>query len=99
MTLDLGKSHEWIRSELERRRPIADSMASLIDYCAAENPHADWQGFWSLPYADLSPLLAWLKRPFQEEPPTRPLHGLWFGLFNPCPDGHTPVADIYVCGR
>jgi hypothetical protein len=23
---------------------------------------------------------------------------LWFGLFNPCPDGRTPVADVYVCG-
>jgi hypothetical protein len=26
------------------------------------------------------------------------LPGLWFGLFNPCPDGRNPVADIYVCG-
>lgn len=27
-----------------------------------------------------------------------PLKGLWFGLFNPCPDGRTPVADMYVSG-
>ena len=51
-----------------------------------------------LPYAHLSPLLDWLQRPFREEPPNTPLKGLWFGLLNPCPDGRTPVADIYVRG-
>ena len=30
--------------------------------------------------------------------PTVTLKGIWFGLFNPCPDGRNPVADIYVCG-
>jgi hypothetical protein len=39
-----------------------------------------------------------VQTPFREEPPDAPLKGLWFGLFNPCPDGRTPVADLYVCG-
>jgi hypothetical protein len=43
-------------------------------------------------------MLEWVRQPFREEPPAAPLKGLWFGLFNPCPDGRTPVADIYVCG-
>ena len=42
-------------------------------------------------------MLEWIQTPFREEPSKARLKGLWFGLFNPCPDG-TPVADIYVCG-
>ena len=98
MGVDLSKAHGWIVSEVARRRSIADSMSSLIDRCEAEHPHSDWSLLRSLPYADLSPLMRWLQLPFREEPPARPLKGLWFGLFNPCPDGHTPVADIYVSG-
>lgn len=43
-------------------------------------------------------MIDWVKRPFRDEPPIFPLRGLWFGLFNPCPDGRNPVTDIYVCG-
>jgi hypothetical protein len=69
-------------------------MAALIDQCEAARPHPDWTKLRALPYADLSPLVEWIR----EEPPATPLNGLWFGLFNPCPDGRTPVADIYVSG-
>ena len=98
MGLDLGKTYGWIVSELAQRRSIAESMNSLIDQCEAARPHRDWLRLRTLPYADLSPLLAWLQQPFREEPPARPLRGLWFGLFNPWPEGHAAVADIYVCG-
>lgn len=98
MGLDLGQMHGWIVVELARRRPIAKSMAALIDQCEAGHPHRDWAKLRALPYADLSALLDWVQTPFREEPPAVPLKGLWFGLFNPCPDGRNPVADIYVCG-
>jgi hypothetical protein len=98
MGIDLGRIHDWIVGELALHRPIAESMAALIDECEAARPHPDWVRLRALPYADLSPLLAWVQQPFREEPPAAPLRGLWFGLFNPCPDGRTPVADIYVCG-
>jgi hypothetical protein len=98
MSLDLAQTHHWIVAELKHRRPVADSMAHLIDRCEAACNHPNWSDLRSLPYADLSPLLAWIRVPFLDEPPVRPLRGLWFGLFNPCPDGRTPVADIYVCG-
>jgi hypothetical protein len=96
--LDLGQMHGWIVDELARRRSAAESMAVLIDQCEAARPHPDWAKLRALPYADLSQLLEWIQKPFREEPPQVPLKGLWFGLFNPCPDGRTPVADIYVCG-
>jgi hypothetical protein len=98
MELDLGLTHGWIVAELARCRPVAESMAALIDQCEAAHPHPDWARLRALPYADLSPLLEWIQKPFREEPPTAKIKGLWFGLFNPCPDGRTPVADIYVCG-
>lgn len=98
MELDLAEMHAWIVAELARRRPIAESMTALIDRCDAECPHPDWAAFRELPFGDVSPLLDWVQTPFRDEPPEAPLKGLWFGLFNPCPDGRTPVADIYVCG-
>ncbi len=98
MRVDLGQMHGWIVDELTRDRPVSESMASLIDQCSAAHPHPDWAKLRALPYADLSELHDWVQRPFSEEPPEKLLKGLWFGLFNPCPDGHTPVADIYVCG-
>jgi hypothetical protein len=96
--LDLAQIHGWIVNELARCRPVAESMTVLIDHCEAARPHPDWAKLRSLPYADLSALFEWVQEPFREQPPAVPLRGLWFGLFNPCPNGRTPVADIYVCG-
>lgn len=98
MGLDLAQMHRWIVREFARMRPVLESMASLIDQCEAARPHADWASLRALPYGDLSPLVEWVQQPFRAEPPDRPLRGIWFGLFNPCPDGRTPVADIYVGG-
>jgi hypothetical protein len=98
MKLDLGQTHDWIREELTLQRPIAESMTDLIDKCEAARPHPDWEWLRAIPYADLSLLAKWIQKPFREEPSPVPLRGLWFGLFNPCRNGRTPVADIYVCG-
>lgn len=98
MGLDLAQMHYWIVGEIARRRPVADSMAALIEQCEQARPHSDWAKLRALPFADLTPLIKWVQEPFRQEPPAVPLRGLWFGLFNPCPDGRTPVADIYVCG-
>lgn len=98
MELDLGQMHGWIVGELARGRPMVVSISALIDQCEAGRPHPDWAKLRALPCADLSPMFDWVQKPFREEPPAAPLRGLWFGLFNPCRDGRTPVADIYVCG-
>jgi hypothetical protein len=98
MGFDFVQVHGWIVGELARCRPVAESMAGLIDQCETARPHPDWTKLRVLPFADLSPLLEWVREPFHEEPAEIPLKGLWFGLFNLCPDGRTPVADIYVCG-
>lgn len=96
MEIDLAAMHGWIVKELACKRSIAESMESLIDLCEQARPHSDWDKLRALPYADLTTLTGWIQSPFQDEPPVRPLRGLWFGLFNPYSDG--PVADIYLCG-
>lgn len=98
MAINLAQAHGWVQSELARHRSSAESMSILIDKCEKAHPHSDWQVLRSLPFGDLSPLLNWLRLPFQEEPATSLLRGLWFGLFNPCRDDGSPTADIYVCG-
>ena len=97
MSLSLGQMHDWIVAELAARRPVAESMARLIDECEARKPHADWTKFRELDFADLTELVEWMEAPFQFEPPEKPLKGLWFGLHNPIHEG-TPVADIRVSG-
>lgn len=92
-------AYRWIITELEHRRPVAESMARLVDLCEATCPHPDWSKLRSLPYADLAPLAQWLERPFRHQPHSVPLRGLWFGLFNPCRlPLLKPSADIYLCG-
>jgi hypothetical protein len=95
--LELQSISGWIQAELRHGRPIDESMAGLLDRCDSAHPHPDWDRFRALPFADLDPLVNWLRRPFVEQPSKTPLRGLWFGLFNPCPDGE-PVADIRVNG-
>ena len=60
MGLDLGQIHGWIGGELARRRPVAESMAALIDECEAARPHPDWHQLRSLPFDDLSAVVMWL---------------------------------------
>ena len=98
MELDLGEMHAWLVQEYARKRSVGESMDALIDRCEAVRPHPDWARLRALPYSDLSALREWIEQPFRDEPSDAPLKGLWFGLFNPCPDGRTPVADVYVCG-
>ena len=97
MPFKLSTTFGWIVKELARKRSVSDSMLAIIDKCEKALPHRDWGLFRTLPYSDLSPLVDWIQSPFRQERPSHPLRGLWFGLFNPCPDGK-PVADVYVCG-
>ena len=98
MDFDLDKMHGWLVAEYAPQRPIGESMHTLIDHCDLLRPHPDWAKLRALPYSDLSGLREWIEKPFREEPSDSPLKGLWLGLFNPCPDGRTPIADLYVCG-
>ena len=98
MGLDLAQMYDWIVAEFERGCSLDDSMVAIIDQCDKARPHSDWAKLRTLPFADLTRLTNWVQEPFRNEPPKVPLRGLWFGLYNPCLDNQTPVADIYVCG-
>ncbi|MEM9353320.1 MAG: hypothetical protein AAGA92_09930 [Planctomycetota bacterium] len=98
MGFDLAQMHGLIADLVSHKLSVAESMLALIDECEHGRPHPDWSKLRELPYGDLSPLIDWVQEPFREEPPPVPLRGLWFGLFNPCLEDNTPVADMYVCG-
>ncbi len=97
MGIDLATSYGWAVEELGRDRTVAESMNSLIDRLEAARPHPDWASLRSLPYSDLTPVVAWLRRTFSHYSPETPLKGLWFGIFNPC-RGNEVASDMYVCG-
>ncbi len=88
---------QWIINELAQHGSVAASMSRLIDRCEAARPHADWAKLRSLPYGDLARLESWIARVFRNNPPSRPLRGLWFGLFNPIRRNET-LADLHVVG-
>jgi hypothetical protein len=90
--------HAWILRELQDHRPLGESVNRLIDHCEDLRPHPHWASFRQLPFNDVHPIVEWLERPFRDEPPTIPLRGLWFGLFNPLSDSEEVLADIYVSG-
>src|SRR5260370_31577722 len=76
---------------------LSIKMGLVIDACESGVKHPDWSKLRALPYDHLGAMQAWIRRPFEQEPPTVTLAGLWFGLFNPVYDGR-PVADVYVSG-
>lgn len=98
MGIDLSKAHALVVAEVRRPGTVDAAMERLLDWCESEHPHPDWKKLRTLPFGQLDSMVDWLGGAFQGGRPRAGLQGLWFGLFNPCPDGKTPVADLYVCG-
>lgn len=98
MSLKLSQTFDWVAAELGRQRPVAESMAALIDQCEGAHPHPDWGKLRALPYADVEPVSAWVVHSFVEDSPDIPLRGLWFGLCNPIRGKGNTVADLRLSG-
>jgi hypothetical protein len=98
MEMDFLRIHKWLAKKLKQSTSVADGMNGLIDQCEKELSHPDWAKLRHIDHGNLTSLRSWLETPFRVEPPTKPLKGIWFGLFNPCHADGTPTADIYVCG-
>jgi len=97
MALDLAKAHGWVAAEVRDSRPVDDSMQRIIAQCAAAAPHRDWDRLSALDFDDVGPLREWIETSLVDEAPDAPLHGLWFGIFNPV-YGDGPTADFYISG-
>ena len=95
--LDHASVFAVIQEHLHSPSPVAERMAAVISICERSVPHPDWATLRKLPYNRLAPMRAWLRRPFEEEPPPMPLAGLWLGLHNPRRSGET-TADIRLGG-
>ena len=97
MLMEIGRVARIIRSHLLQENPLTYDMSAVINVCEQCVPHPDWHMLRKLPYDDITKLNEWLQSIFIEEPPEKPLSGLWFGLFNTT-SNNIPVADMYVGG-
>lgn len=97
MSIDFAALHGLIAAEIAATNDMAASMQRVIDACARQAPHSDWDRLRALPYDGLDDLRDWLENVFAVDPPRAELAGLWFGLFNPVYQGQV-VADLHLCG-
>jgi hypothetical protein len=97
MGLDHAGVFATILRCLESPAALSIKMGLVIDACESGVKHPDWSKLRALPYDDLGAMQAWIRRPFEQEPPTVTLAGLWFGMFNPVYHGR-PVVDVYLAG-
>lgn len=89
---------ERLQAVVRSSATVPEGMAQIIEFCSQARPHADWRLFGELDFAgDVERLTEWFEALVSEEPPSKYLDGLWFGLFNPI-YGDIASADIYVAG-
>lgn len=75
---------------------FTNRMVRVIDECAAQQPHADWELFRELSYdEDHSRLSPWLSRAFGQGWTHTECKGIWFGLVQ-VERGGEVVADVYA---
>jgi hypothetical protein len=76
---------------------IVDRMKIVIDECARQRPHDDWEKLSEIDFdADLPALDSWLQNAYATPADAMTRAGLWFGLFNPVNEAGQASADIYV---
>lgn len=75
---------------------IAQRMHVLIDACARQLAHPDWERIRHIDFeADAPALKGWLAAAGRDGVLHQGHHGLWFGILNPLVDDE-PVTDLYV---
>jgi hypothetical protein len=75
---------------------IAQRMHVLIDACARQLPHPDWERVRGIDFeADAAALQGWLAAAGREGVLHQGHQGLWFGIVNPVVDDE-PVTDLYI---
>jgi hypothetical protein len=94
-----GGADRRIMSLVRRKCGIRDGMQDLIDLCERTLSSPVWRGFRRLDYdTDFDRLTFWLLDLLNEEPPSKAITGLWFGIHNPTyPDGRA-TCGMYLCG-
>ena len=74
-------------------------LTEIIELAATQTPHDDWA---RLRAVDLSGeavhLRSWFEASFAKQPPTKPLHGLFFNVCNPVRKNSGVTTDIELAG-
>ena len=80
-----------------------EAMDEVISYCEKEYPHDDWKKIRKINFEkDKTRIEHWLKSVLKNEPISKDVNGLWFGIYNPvyeyAGDKETS-CDFYICGN
>lgn len=85
---DFKKLFLIISKAIAERGPIGARMRSVIDECAAQRPHEDWERFRGINYdADILKAGQWIAGAVDHDNPAQSRRGLWFGIFTTMNDG------------
>jgi len=96
MSYNFERLFAVIREAASANDSFADRMLRVVDECASQQPHPDWQLFRELSYdGDRSRLSPWLSRAFGQGWSHAECKGIWFGLVQVERDGEV-VADMYA---
>lgn len=95
---DITQSHDKLTDVLASESSFDDGIASLIDFCAKQEPWRGWSTLRKLDWStDRSRVKQWLSRLLTKEPPAKNIKAFWFGLFNPIIKGKA-TCGLYVAG-
>jgi hypothetical protein len=98
MALNHSAVFTAIRTLVASDLGVEECMDRVISLCSQMVHHPDWEAFRSIDYAaDVARRQHWIAETVQDDPPTEPIAGLWFGYFNPVNGGRTS-ADIRFAG-
>lgn len=96
--MDYAACFDAIVERVKGDVPTDQAMHEVIDLCARERPHTDWDRLRAIDYgAEAKTVASWFSALVSRLPPQASATGFWFGLYNPIRSGVT-TSDIYVLG-
>lgn len=76
--------------------PVSDVITEVIEICAAERPHRDWEALAALDWEDGAlTVQTWVRQVLETQAPPAATRGLWFGLCTPV-EGDRARSDLYL---
>lgn len=92
----MGLNHAAIFDRIKRLvaqdQTVSAGMREIIDLCAADVPHADWDALATIDYqADVDSLRDWMPGVFRSQKPSFPIRGILVSLCHP----GTPEGEIW----
>lgn len=97
MTFDPNTFFAALSTTIRAQKPFQTGLREMIDWCAQQAPHADWEKVSALPFADDEKKAAkWIPDVLKKYPAPFEVRGLYFGLAEMANAKDEEFADLYV---